>query len=74
MRRLTRAVTTVAAVAALCPLLTTAVVAAFVQVLAKADPTALAASAEVVRGKLVTASAIAKGEVRLGVYCSTGLD
>lgn len=58
----------------LLPLLTAAFVAAFEQVLAKADPTALAASAEVVRGKLVTASAIAKGEVRLGVYCSTCLD
>jgi hypothetical protein len=34
------------------------------QVLAKAEPTALAGSAEVVRAKLIAASAIAKGEVR----------
>jgi hypothetical protein len=43
------------------------------QVLAKAEPTALAGSAEVVRAKLVTASAIAKGEVStccIGKLCS----
>jgi hypothetical protein len=41
------------------------------QVLAKAEPTALAGSAEVVRAKLVTASAIAKGEVSaLRLFCS----
>jgi hypothetical protein len=38
-------------------------VSLLLQVLAKAEPTALAGSAEVVRAKLVTASAIAKGEV-----------
>ncbi len=48
--------------------LTAPLVLCAIQILAKAEPTALAASAEVVKGKLVTASAIAQSKVRVLRY------